>query len=168
MQFVVPQFIDVEDKVIGPISVRQFVILLSGVGLIFFSYELIYRLNNNFWFFLFSAIILAVITIVLAFVRVNGRPFHLFLLNLIITIREPRLRIWNKQVSTSELRKKDLDITITTPDIKKKVLTKSRLAALSLVVDTGGAYHAPDEGELTPDIKIQRQSEKLSDNNNGE
>jgi hypothetical protein len=28
MQFVVPQFIDVEDKIIGPISVRQFLTLL--------------------------------------------------------------------------------------------------------------------------------------------
>jgi hypothetical protein len=27
-QFVVPQFIDVEDKIIGPISVRQFLTLM--------------------------------------------------------------------------------------------------------------------------------------------
>jgi len=167
MQFVVPQFIDVEDKVIGPISVRQFIIILAGVGLIFLGYELIYRLNNNFWIFLGSAIVMGLITIVMAFVKVNGRPFHLFLLNLIVTIREPRLRIWNKQISTSELKKKDLEVTVISPDIKKKTLTRSRLAALSLVVDTGGAYHAPGEGELTSDLNIQRQSKILHDNPDG-
>ncbi|KKS92044.1 MAG: hypothetical protein UV69_C0039G0006, partial [Parcubacteria group bacterium GW2011_GWE2_43_12] len=29
-QFVVPQFIDVEDKIIGPITVRQFIIIMVG------------------------------------------------------------------------------------------------------------------------------------------
>ena len=39
-QFTVPQFIDVEDKVIGPITVRQFIILLFGGGFIFIAYRL--------------------------------------------------------------------------------------------------------------------------------
>ena len=39
-QFVVPQFIDVEDKVIGPVTVRQFLILLVGGGVLFIAYRL--------------------------------------------------------------------------------------------------------------------------------
>ena len=32
--FTVPQFIDVEDKIIGPITTRQFIICLVGLGLL--------------------------------------------------------------------------------------------------------------------------------------
>ena len=39
-QFTVPQFIDVEDKIIGPITTRQFVIMLAGFTLIGISYKL--------------------------------------------------------------------------------------------------------------------------------
>lgn len=34
-QFLVPQFIDVENKIIGPLTVRQFVIFLIAAGFIF-------------------------------------------------------------------------------------------------------------------------------------
>jgi len=38
-QFTVPQFIDVEDKILGPITIRQFLILLVGCIVIFISYR---------------------------------------------------------------------------------------------------------------------------------
>jgi hypothetical protein len=37
MQFPVPQFTDVEDKIIGPLTVKQFFILLVSAAIIFFS-----------------------------------------------------------------------------------------------------------------------------------
>ena len=40
-QFTVPQFIDVEDKVIGPITVRQFIIMLAGFLAIAICYKLL-------------------------------------------------------------------------------------------------------------------------------
>ena len=51
-QFVIPQFIDVEDKIIGPITVRQFIIMLAGGGLVFISYKL-----SDFTLFLFFFIV---------------------------------------------------------------------------------------------------------------
>ncbi len=38
-QFTVPQFIDVEDKIIGPLTVRQFLIMLTGFAVIGVSYK---------------------------------------------------------------------------------------------------------------------------------
>lgn len=145
MQFVVPQFIDVEDKVIGPISVRQFILMLSGAALIYIEYELIYHLNNNIWVFLIAAIFTVLADIVFAFVKVNGRPFHFFLLNFLVTMREPRLRIWSKEVSLKDLKREQLNANPVQTVIEpaKKSLTPSKLAMLSLVVDTGGAFKAP-------------------------
>jgi len=146
-QFVVPQFIDVEDKVIGPITVRQFIILLIGSGLIFASYKL-----SDFTLFLFQFVILSGLTFGFAFVKINGRPVHYFLLNFIQTSRRPKLRLWQKRFSDAELKEFSTKKVHALPP---KITTKnkvraSRLAELSLIVDTGGVYQGEKE---PPNVK---------------
>ncbi len=134
-QFVIPQFIDVEDKIIGPITVRQFIILLVGMFFIFLAYKL-----ADFALFLVIGLIFLFITIVLAFVRVNGQPFHFFLLNFIQTFRRPSLQIWYKIPDMGDFNKKVKVITKILPPPPKMKISSSRLSELSLVVDTGGMY----------------------------
>lgn len=140
-QFTVPQFIDVEDKIIGPISVRQFLTMLVAAGLVFADYEIIYLLlYPSIWFFILSSLFIVALCGSFAFVKVNGRPFHHFLLNVIVTLQKPRLRVWNKRVSRSEVNVKEEEIEIAPAIPVKTPLSKSKLTELSLVVDTGGAY----------------------------
>lgn len=162
MQFVIPQFIDVEDKVIGPISVRQFITILIGAAVIFLNYELIYRLNNNFWFFFGTALVIGAATLVFAFIRVNGRPFHYFLLNFLATLKEPRLRIWSKEMSLHELKQKTPTAPPTRVATVKKAPTSSKLAVLSLIVDTGGAFRASSEAEEYPGVRVDRPLPPIS------
>ena len=75
MRYSVPQFIDVEDKIIGPISVRQFVTIIVGAALLFISFRLL-----NFLIFALVGVFIFALTGVVAFARINGRPFHYFLL----------------------------------------------------------------------------------------
>ncbi len=158
MQFIVPQFIDIEDKVLGPISVRQFVILLIGGALIFIDYEVVGRLNNNLWAFLIGAIFIALLTMLFAFFKVNGRPFHYFFLNFISTMKDPRLRLWSKTVTLDELRRERQKPPTAAPPVTKPALTKSRLTELALVVDTGGAYRESELGSDRPAISVKRPS----------
>jgi len=140
-QFVVPQFIDVEDKVIGPISVRQFLTLLVGGALIFANYQLGYKLIfQNFWMFAISSIFIFAVSGLFAFFKVNGRPFHYFLLNLFVTAQKPRLRVWNKRLQRSDLDTREIEVEVAAPLPVKGPLNVSKLTELSLVVDTGGAY----------------------------
>lgn len=140
MQFIVPQFIDVEDKILGPISVRQFILFLVGAALIYIDYELLYRIAGNFWFFLVSSIILFGLTGVFAFLKVNGRPFHWFLLAIIVNVRDPKLRVWKKKIYEKELRRKKEKVEAAPAIPMKQGVTKSQLQKLALVVDTGGAF----------------------------
>ncbi len=142
-QFVVPQFIDVEDKVIGPITVRQFIIILVGAGLIFIAYKL-----SDFALFVVEFLFIAGITFGIAFIRVNGRPVHYFLLNLIQTWRRPRVRVWYRHYTASELRVLGKEKVASLPvEIKTKNSARaSRLAELSLIVDTGGVYQGEGSG----------------------
>ena len=143
-QFVVPQFLDVEDKVIGPITVRQFIILLVAGGLVFLAYKV-----SDFTLFLLWLLVIAVFTIVFAFIKINGRPVHYFILNFIQTIKRPRLTLWDKRLTPAELQLAMKEITIKpiVPPRYKPLVGSSRLVELSLIVDTGGVY----EGETAQD-----------------
>ncbi|MBU1164256.1 PrgI family protein [Patescibacteria group bacterium] len=136
-QFVVPQFIDVEDKVLGPIAVRQFITILLGSGVMFLEYKL-----ADFSLFIFEGIITLAIVITIAFLKINGRPVHYFILNFLQTMKRPRLRVWDKTLKLSELKislqqtKKEVPETISTI----RIIGSSKLAELALIVDTGGVY----------------------------
>lgn len=133
-QFTVPQFIDVENKIIGPITTRQFLIILAAGIVAALSYRLF-----DFSLFLTITIVVLGLAIVFAFVKVNGRPFHFFILNVVQTLRRPRLRVWNNRAIITEVEEK----TFVKPEAKpvpKEYYKKSRLAELALVVDTKGRY----------------------------
>ena len=153
-QFTVPQFIDVEDKVFGPITVRQFLIMLFCAVMS----AIMYRLLDLLWFVLATFLIFAA-GIVVAFFRINGRPFHFFILNLFQTIFKPKVRLWNNQ-----LGKNKLDLTDVTE--RKAVVVKtqakprygsSKLAEVSLVVDTGGMYQGGDQSVRPLDRRDENQ-----------
>ncbi|MFA5154896.1 MAG: PrgI family protein [Patescibacteria group bacterium] len=134
-QFTVPQFIDVENQIIGPITTRQFMILLVAAVAIGLSYKLF-----DFSLFATVAILILIIAATLAFVKINGRPFHLFILNTIQTWRRPGLRVWNNQALISEQSDKEPVVLPVYRPTPPKIYKKSRLAELALIVDTKGRY----------------------------
>lgn len=70
MEYQVPQFIEVEDKIIGQLTLKQFIYLAGAAGLcvVFFSYLPIVAA------FFFSAPVVA-LAVTLSFYKVNGKPF---------------------------------------------------------------------------------------------
>jgi len=141
MKYVVPQFIDVEDKIIGPITSRQFVILMVTCFIMFIFYKLF-----DFGLFLLTSIPTLIFGGIVAFMRVNGQPFHFFMLNVLQTTRRPALRVWNKELEMSEI----IHLVRQPPPppprvrIKKETLAATKLTELTLVVNTGGVYNPED------------------------
>lgn len=134
-QFTVPQFIDVENKIIGPLTVRQFLIVLTAGILSAISYRVF-----DFSLFLTITIILLLLAVVFSFVKINGRPFHYFILNILQTLRRPGARVWSKiDHPISETEKIPLPEVSAKP-MPKELYKKSRLSELALVVDTKGRY----------------------------
>jgi len=142
-QFVVPQFLDVEAKIIGPITGRQFIIMLVTLGLEF----IIYAVFIQIVIVILLGLPVLVLGGVFAFARVNGQPFHYIVLNMIQTLRRPSTRVWDKGLTDAQLRqfiKKD-EAPPPPPPPRKAALSGSRLGELSLVVNTGGVYQPDDE-----------------------
>ncbi len=136
-QFVVPQFIDVENKILGPITVRQFILLMVAllVSVVFYKFV-------DFILFIIMTVFDFGIAAIFAFVKVNGRPIHYFLINFLKSLFLPRKRVWYKNFDFSDIQK-----TEKIPKQKKeeiaplpKILERSKLSEISLVVDTGGRY----------------------------
>lgn len=147
MQFTVPKFIDAEDKIIGPITVRQFLIMIVAGIFVAISYAVL-----RFAYFIGATVLIALAAGVLAFLKINGRPFHFFLINFIERTKKPSIRVWNKELSDAELRhyikvKKEEEVA---PPAPRRRFSSSQLSQLALVVDTGGSYQGEDVLEIRP------------------
>lgn len=136
-QFVVPQFIDVEDKIFGPVTARQFIILLVAGLVLFIAYKLV-----DTTLFIFLLAIIGGSALVLAFVKINGQSFHYFLLNLIQTLCRPSRRIWYKSEDKAELEelRKGEKVVLIEKVAEVPRLSYNRIRDLSLAVNTGGYY----------------------------
>ena len=70
MQFKVPQFLDIEDKIFGPFTFREFVYLAGGAGLCFIIYKLLGLILGTI-----PILIIAGFSLLLTFYRPNNKPF---------------------------------------------------------------------------------------------
>lgn len=91
MQFQVPQYIEVEDKIIGPLTLKQFLYLAAGGGILFMLWFFI-----KLWLFIILAIVIGFFCAALAFYKVNGRPLITFLGSIMVYFKKPKLYIWRK------------------------------------------------------------------------
>ena len=74
MRYQVPQFIEIEDKIFGPLTIKQFIYLAGGAALAY----LIYALASPYLpFFLVIILMIPVVAfgVALAFYKINGKPF---------------------------------------------------------------------------------------------
>ena len=134
LQFTVPQFIDVESTIIGPITIRQFLIIVAGGVIAGASYKIF-----DFSLFIAITIFTGILVLLFGFYKINGRPLHYFCLNVVQTLKKPSLRVWNnKAIDNIDMKVENIGFKDIIPE--KEAYENSRLAELSLVVDTGGAY----------------------------
>lgn len=92
MQFNVPQFLEIEDKIIGPLTLKQFAYLAAGGAVLFVVFSYV-----KFWVFLLLAVPIGLFSIGLAFIKINGRPFIYFLSAFIHYTLRPKLFIWRRK-----------------------------------------------------------------------
>jgi hypothetical protein len=93
MEFNVPQFLDIEDKVIGPLTLKQFGYLAGAGGVIF----MIYSTVPNFVLVVLLSLPVFLLGVALAFLRINGRPFINLIISFFTYMTKPKLFIWRKK-----------------------------------------------------------------------
>lgn len=129
MRFQVPQFIEVEDKIFGPLTLRQFIYLSGAAGII----VILWAILPTFLAFMIGAPV-AILAAALSFVKINNRPFIYILESAFSFILKSNLYIWKKrerELTHTKLDKKE----VKREDLIVPTLSKSKLKDLAWSLD---------------------------------
>jgi len=92
MQFKVPQFLEIEDKIFGPFTFKQFVYLAGGAGLCYILFKLL-----GFFMGFIPIVAVGVFAGALTFYRPNGKPFLDIVEASIKFAFQDKLYIWKRR-----------------------------------------------------------------------
>jgi len=92
MQFKVPQFLDIEDKIFGPFTFKEFIYLAGGGGLCF----VLYKLLGLLWGII-PILFVAGLSIALARYRPNNKPFINMIEAGFSYLIQDKLYIWKRR-----------------------------------------------------------------------
>lgn len=93
MQFKVPQNIDMQDRIIGPLTLSQFFYLLFGGLIIYILFSKLVLTGFSFLFWIL-AIPIGVFSFCMAFIKIQDRPFPVFFMAMVKYVSQPRARVW--------------------------------------------------------------------------
>lgn len=93
MQYKIPQNVQVEDKIVGPLTLKQLAIMGIGGGITYAVYVTLGR-EYQFWFSILMASIPGLATLAFTFLKINGIPFHKWIFLTIEYMFIPRKRIY--------------------------------------------------------------------------
>ncbi len=135
MEYQVPQFIEVEDKIIGPLTLKQFIYVAGAGGLciVLFSFLPIVLA-------LFLALPVAGLGLALAFYKVNGKPFVEMLEASFNYLMHKKLMLWQytppteKETSAAASAAAAADAAARTPRGAPR-LTRGKLQELTWSLD---------------------------------
>ncbi|MDD4358418.1 MAG: PrgI family protein [Candidatus Pacebacteria bacterium] len=95
MQYRIPQFIEEESKIAGPLTLKQAMIVGISGGVIFTMY-FSFGENNMFLFLVLSGIITGG-AIAMAFLKIDGRPFMQMMGHFANFSIMPKLYLWQRK-----------------------------------------------------------------------
>jgi len=129
MQFQVPQFLEIEDKIFGPFTFRQFVYLVGGGGMCFVIYKIL-----GFTLGIIPILAIAGFSLLLALYRPNNKPF----INMVEAgfkyLTQDKLYLWKKEkVKIKNDKEAQNKIVPMYPEETR--LTKSKLRDLAWSLD---------------------------------
>lgn len=143
MQFKVPQNIDMEDKIVGPLTLIQFIYVLTG-GLT--DYILFQSIGQYIWLFLLIALPIAVVALAMAFLKIQDQPLSHFILAGLEYLRQPKVRFWKRGsyvppvIYEPHRKAQETDLPVITKNVEQ-----SNLERLSYILDTRPQEVAEDQ-----------------------
>jgi len=141
LQYKIPQNVGIEDKIVGPLSLRQLIILSIGIGISYVLFAIIgkfYELN------VFEYVVIslpAILAAALALVKIHDATFGKFVILFLEYNLNPKQRVWDHRgiasLVTPDLTDGHMDKPkeITAKESSKKVVN---LEDLGRILDSGG------------------------------
>jgi hypothetical protein len=128
----VPQFIDTEDKIVGPLTAKQLGWLFGAGAILMVFWNLL-----DFSAFIIVAIVVVVIFGAFAFYKPGGQTFLSLILSLIFFGVRPKIYIWKRD---NQIRLGIKKATVKKPtageSVRKKILTQDKIQEISNLLDS--------------------------------
>lgn len=151
MQFQVPQFIEVEDKIFGPLTFKQFIYVAGGAGIAYILWRAL-----PIYIAAPLSMLFVILGLALAFFQYNGQPFILALEHAFFYIVRGKLYLWSNEEALSTVKKTATAAAMApapAPYIPR--LSESKLHELSWSLDiqeriNAGTADERDRQEVSP------------------
>lgn len=142
MQYAVPQFVEVEDRVVGPLTLRQFGFLMGG-GVIILILSGFFRGVA----LIAAGVVVMAIAAPLAFLKINGRPLPSVIGSAFQFATKPQKRLWNPKANEKPLMIRDnaKRPPAFTEGPRIVAADRDRISALALQLDTAGTIGSIDD-----------------------
>ena len=113
MQFQVPQFIETEDRLVGPLTLRQFIYVAIAAAI---SFVMFFVLATWLWFII--TIFLAGVSLGLAFIKINGQPLLKIIAAAFKFYWQPQTFVWQSEApNTPRARTRETQIPASKPSV---------------------------------------------------
>ena len=130
MQFQVPQFIEVEDKIFGPLTFKQFIYLAGAAGLGYILWRVLPA-------YLAAPLIAAIFGLgaALAFFKYNGQPFIVALEHAFFYLMRGKLYLWSNELQKNERGAVRVEKNMSASQVYVPKLSESKLHELAWSLD---------------------------------
>lgn len=130
--FSVPQFIDVEDKIAGPLTWKQLLWMIGMGAVLLVSFN---AFDTSLFFII--AVPTVLIFTALAFYRPNGFPLTTFIFYAILFLFRPKVSVWERPLEKQSLAKAPVEKT-DAADTHAKHINQEKLTELAHILDSQG------------------------------
>lgn len=135
MEFIVPQFIEREARIVGPFTFKQSIFLGIAGALCLFLYFII----KSFWVFLIVSFFLVGSALFLTFIRFGGSSMPDILKNFFVFFGRPKIYLWQRKNLPPKVLKKSPPPKVEEKEGSPlKVAEKSNLTKLHSFLETKG------------------------------
>lgn len=145
----VPQYIDVEDKIAGPLTAKQlgWMIALGVILLILWNVV-------PFVVFFIIGFPIALFFSALAFYRPYGQPLANFIFFGVLYFFKPKIYVWKRSPqNTITVPQKTQSKTVVLPD---KHLSSESLSELAEMLDSEGSVYNPDLEQILKKAQVKK------------
>lgn len=95
MRFTIPQFIEHEAKIAGPLTFKQFTYVgMAGIAIFILYFSMA---KTNFLLFLLLTIIITLVALSMAFIKIGGRTLPVIISHILAFFIAPKKYIWQKK-----------------------------------------------------------------------
>ncbi len=170
MQYKIPQNVGVEDKIVGPLTLKQLIIIAAGCGISYVFFAILSKLYElNILEYIVVAIP-AILAVAFALIKINDIPLTKYIFLFLEFAMKPKKRIWDHRgISsivapdlTSTTKEKNVPSQNTNDILDEKAKKAANLRELTKTLDSGSFEHlgpvAHEDMDTTHDDDLVTQA----------